>query len=565
MTDKSMLPENTTSRLRLLMLARVAIVTFLLGIAAFIDIKGMEPFSAISATALFRTIILTYILFILYLLLLKYVRNLSLNIYTQSLCDVLLITGMVYATGGIRSIYSAFYPLVIIYSVLFLGRRGGLVIASAAAILYGLFANLEFYGVIYPLHSIPVYDKLLDTGYFITRISTHVLSFYLIAFLTSFAVEKEKQTRTLLARKQSDFDQLNLLHRSIIESVDTGILTVNKDGKIKSLNRAAAEITGFSFSKVINQYFSDVFPDFPVLRGKQNAAEYRPVAKTHFETPFHTGDGRSLLLSCSVSPLRDHENVEIGNIVIFQDLTEISEMRESLEKSRRLAFIGEVAAGLAHEIRNPLSSISGSIQMLMQDPSHKDTNEKLMQIILRGKDQLENFLKDFLLMARPAPGIREEIDVVSTIREVVESLRCIQDWHEPLEVVMRLPYTPLSINANKTEIRQVIWNLVLNAVQAMPQGGVLTIEARPAKINETEGVEIRIIDTGCGIDRQDLTKIFEPFYTTRETGTGLGLAVVGRLVEGYEGKIHVQSKSAEGTICRIWFPCRVSPAETVAA
>jgi two-component system sensor histidine kinase PilS (NtrC family) len=130
---------------------------------------------------------------------------------------------------------------------------------------------------------------------------------------------------------------------------------------------------------------------------------------------------------------------------------------------------------------------------------------------------------------------------------------------------MRLPDTQLSINANRTEIRQVVWNLVLNAVQAMPQGGVLTIEARPAKINETEGVEIRIIDTGCGIDRQDLTKIFEPFYTTRETGTGLGLAVVSRLVEGYEGKIHVQSKSAEGTICRIWFPCRVSPAETVAA
>ena len=565
MTDTSMLQENMTSRLRLLMLARVVIVTFLLGIAAFIDIKGMEPFSAISATALFRTIILTYILFILYLLLLKYVRNLLLNIYIQSLCDVLLITSMVYATGGIRSIYSAFYPLVIIYSVLFLGRRGGLVIASAAAILYGLFANLEFYGVIYPLHSIPVYDKLLDTGYFITRISTHILSFYLIAFLTSFVVEQERQTRTLLDRKQSDFDQLNLLHRSIIESVDTGILTVNKDGKIKSLNRAAAEITGFSFSKVINQNFSDVFPDFPVLREKQNAAAYRPVAKTHFETSFHTGDGRSLLLSCSVSPLRDHENVEIGNIVIFQDLTEISEMRESLEKSRRLAFIGEVAAGLAHEIRNPLSSISGSIQMLMQDPSHKDTNEKLMQIILRGKDQLENFLKDFLLMARPAPGIREEIDVVSTIREVVESLRCIQDWHEPLEVVMRLLDTPLSINANRTEIRQVIWNLVLNAVQAMPQGGVLTIEARPAKIYETEGVEIRIIDTGCGIDRQDLTKIFEPFYTTRETGTGLGLAVVSRIVEGYEGKIHVQSKSAEGTICRIWFPCRVSPAETVAA
>ena len=556
MTDKFMLPENMTSRLRLLMLARVAIVTFLLGIAAFIDIKGMEGYLAISTTALFRTIILTYILFILYLLLLKYVRDLSLNIYTQSLCDVLLITGMVYATGGIRSIYSAFYPLVIIYSVVFLGRRGGLIIASVAGISYGLFANLEFYGLIYPIYSTPVYDQLRETGYFITRISTHILSFYFIAFLTSFVVEREKRTRTLLAKKQSDFDQLNLLHRSIIESVDTGILTVDLAGKIKSFNRAATEITGIPFRKVENRKLSEVFPDFPVLRGEQDTAGSRPAAKTPFEIPFSATDGRRLLLSCSVSPLRDHNNLGIGKIVIFQDLTEINEMRESLEKSRRLAFIGEVAAGLAHEIRSPLSSISGSIQMLLQDSYARETNEKLMQIILRGKDQLEAFLKDFLLMARPAPGRREEIDVAGTITEVVESLRCVQDWHDALESVVRLPDKPLSIHANRTEIRQVIWNVIINAVQAMPEGGMLTVEARPAKLHEREGIEILITDTGHGIDRQTLNLIFEPFYTTREMGTGLGLAVVNRIVEGYGGEIRIQSESAQGTTCRIWLPRR---------
>ena len=148
-----------------------------------------------------------------------------------------------------------------------------------------------------------------------------------------------------------------------------------------------------------------------------------------------TGDGRKLLLGGSVSPLRDPSGVTIGNIIIFQDLTEINEMKESLEKSRRLAFIGEMAAGLAHEIRNPLASISGSIQMLKGDLTRNDTNARLMQIILRGKDQLESFLKDFLLMARPAPGVREEIDVKETIRDVIESLRCISDWNELLEVI----------------------------------------------------------------------------------------------------------------------------------
>lgn len=554
--DKSMQPENMTYSLRRQMLARVSIVTFLLGIAAFIDIKEMEPFSAISASALFRIIILTYILSLLYLLLLKRVPNISLNIYIQSVCDVLLITGMVYATGGIRSIYSAFYPLVIIYSVVFLGRRGGFIIASAAGISYGLFANLEFYGLIYPIYSTPVYDQLRETGYFIIRIATHILSFYLVAFLTSFVAEREKRTRTLLAKKQSDFDQLSLLHRSIIESVETGILTVDLAGKIKSFNRAAAEITGIPFRKVENKKLSDVFPDFPVLRGGQYAAGTGPAAKNPFEIPFSAAGGRRLLLSCSVSPLRDRNNLEIGNIVIFQDLTELNKMRESLEKSKRLAFIGEIAAGLAHEIRSPLSSISGSIQMLLQDPYAKETNEKLMQIILRGKDQLEAFLKDFLLMARPAPGHREEIDVAGAIKEVLESLRCVKDWHEAIEPVVRLPEKPLSIYANRTELRQVVWNVIINAVQAMPESGTLTVEARPAELHKRAGVAIIIADTGRGMDGQTLKRIFEPFYTTRETGTGLGLAVVNRIVEGYGGEIGIQSDPAQGTVCRIWLPRR---------
>ena len=252
------------------MLSRVAIVTFLLGIATFVELMGMQTLSTISASTLFKTIFLTYILSIVYLFLLKYVRNLSLNIYIQSLCDVILITGMVYATGGIHSLYSVFYPLVIIYSVLFLGRRGGLIIASAAGIFYGLFVDLEFYGVIYPVFSAPVQDDFPNAAYVFMRIIIHIFSFYFIAFLTSFVVEQEKKTRTLLAEKQSAFAQLDLLYRSIIESVDTGIMTVNLDGQIKSFNRAAAEITGLSFREVENRIISEVFPDFPPLPKEKN-------------------------------------------------------------------------------------------------------------------------------------------------------------------------------------------------------------------------------------------------------------------------------------------------------
>ena len=324
----------------------------------------MESQSAISLSVLNNTILLTYILSILFLLLPKYIRNISLNIYIQSICDISLVTIIVYATGGIRSIYSVFYPLIVIYSMIFLARKGGFIIASVAGIFYGLFAGLEFYGMIYPLSTNHILGYPLNAGYVFTRVITHILSFYLIAFIASFVVEQERKTRTLLTEKQGAFDQLDLLHRSIIESVDTGIMTVNLNGQIKSFNRAATEITGLSFRDIENRKLSDIFSDPPPLQSEFEIDGKRSPTKTRFETTFLTGDNRRLALGGSVSPLRDPSGILIGNIIVFQDLTTINEMKESLEKSRRLAFIGEMAAGLAHEIRNPLASISGSIQML---------------------------------------------------------------------------------------------------------------------------------------------------------------------------------------------------------
>jgi two-component system sensor histidine kinase PilS (NtrC family) len=553
MTEQSPFPSYINTRLRWLMFSRIIIITFLLGIAAFIEIKGMESLATISASFLFKAIILTYLLSILFLFLLKNLRSLSVNIYIQGIADVALITGVVYATGGIHSIYSVFYPLVIIYSVLFLGRRGGLIIASAAGIFYGLFADLEYYRVIYPLFPIPLPDYPQHAGYFFTRIITHILSFYLIAYLASFVVEQEKKTRTLLAEKQSAFEQLDLLHRSIIESVDTGILTLDLDKRIKSFNRAASEISGLSFRDVENRLFSDVFTEGPFLGGDRNHDTNRWLAKTRFETPFPSGD-KTLILGGSVSPLRDHQGHTIGNIIIFQDLTEINKMRETLEKSRRLAYIGEMAACLAHEIRNPLAAISGSIQMLKEDLTRNETNEKLMQIIFRGKDQLESFLKDFLLIARPAPGVREQIDLGDTIGEVLDGLRCVEDWHEPIQVDTPVLREPLLLEANKTEIRQTLWNILLNAIQAMPGGGRLKIEAHSLRRDDRDGLEITIEDSGSGIDQQNLKKIFEPFYTTRDKGTGLGLAVVNRIIAGYGGSILVRSEPGKGTACTIWLP-----------
>jgi two-component system sensor histidine kinase PilS (NtrC family) len=164
-------------------------------------------------------------------------------------------------------------------------------------------------------------------------------------------------------------------------------------------------------------------------------------------------------------------------------------------------------------------------------------------------------------MARPAPGVPEEIDLREIILNVLDSLHFVSDWHEPVQIDLHLKDDPLSIHANRTESRQVLWNVILNAVQAMPEGGALTVEAHCLRNDERDGVEIRIQDTGCGIEKNRLTKIFEPFYTTRDTGTGLGLAVVSRILEGYNGKIDIQSEEGKGTACTIWLPCRIFSAD----
>ena len=549
--------EKTVLRLRYLMLLRVAFVTFLLGIATFLEIKGEDLLPEISLLSLYLVIITSYILSLFYFFLLNLTKNIKITLYIQAICDVLMITGLVYATGGISSVYAVFYTLVIIYSVLFLERRGGLIIASACSICYGLLLDLEYYKILTPLYAIVSQDNPFTAGYVFSRIIIYILSFYLIAFLAIFVVEQEKKTRTLLQEKETAFDQLDLLHRSIIESVDTGILTINLRGQIKSFNRAAEEITGYSFAEVEDKNIVDLFPEYGDLLENIHTGGHPYSQQSRVEMYIESHEKKPLTLGCSVSFLNDGTEKRIGDILVFQDLTAIKKMELILEKNRRLAFIGEMAAGLAHEMRNPLASISGSIQVLHKSLPLNETDERLMQIILRGKDQLESFMRDFLLLSRPTPGIPEMIKITDIIEDILESIRYLPDWRDDIQVIKSLQDHLPFIRANKTEIRQLIWNVLMNAIKSMPNGGRVTIQTGKDTTDISAGqfLEIKISDNGQGIMENDLGKIFEPFYTTREKGTGLGLAIVNRIVEGHAGKIKVDSRSGEGTTFMIWLPC----------
>ncbi|MFO7569026.1 MAG: ATP-binding protein [Smithellaceae bacterium] len=363
-------------------------------------------------------------------------------------------------------------------------------------------------------------------------------------------MEQEKKTRSLLEEKETAFNQLDLLFRSIIESVDTGVMTVSLQGRIKTFNRAAEVITGLKLKAIENRKVEEIFPQFKIFFDKDSLI----IEKNRREVTLHKQKDKKVHLGCSLSPLKDRYGRQIGHILIFQDLTEIKRMEEHLEKSKRLAIIGEMAAGLAHEMRNPLASITGSIQLLAQTKNLEETDRRLMQIILRGKDQLDNFVRDFLLLARPIPQIRQVVDVNEVAEETLDLISMSGEWKSQARVIKIFSQENVAF-ANREQIRQILQNLIINAMQAIDDQGTVSIEINTVKNEDRKPfAEITVTDDGCGIEEEDMQNVFEPFFTNKEKGTGLGLAIVSRIVDGYGGRIRMESTIDKGTSIKVWLP-----------
>ncbi|HRT70377.1 MAG TPA: ATP-binding protein [Syntrophales bacterium] len=548
MSDRTFPEESQKKTLHRLILFRVAIVTFLLGITAFVQIEETGPLPPSALRSVYWVVSITYLLSFFYAILPRAVGDFKVNVYIQALGDVVLVTTLVCLTGGSESSYSVLYPLIVIYSALFLERRGGYTLALACSLAYGLSLYGEYYGVFYGISTGRRYMAL----YVFLRVFVNAASFFVVALLTSFVVEREKKLRVMLEEREDAFNQLDVLHRSIIESVDTGILTLNLRGEIKSFNRAAEEITGYRFREVRNRPVEDIFPGVSVFLGEERDGAGKRGMADRLELEFDRGQERKTIGFAS-SALRDGKGDRIGRILIFQDLTARKEMEKEVERSKRLALLGEMTACFAHEMRNPLASISGSVQMLRRELDLGETEERLMKIILRGRDQLESLLKDFLLLARPGGERREKVDVPEVIRDVLESIRFSSEWNEAITVVNEAREA-VPVLGNRQEIRQVIWNLVLNAVQAMPEGGCVGVRTSTVQKNGMIYLAVEVSDQGDGVQAEDPMRVFEPFFTTREKGTGLGLTVVKRITESHGGAVGVESRPGRGSTFTLLFP-----------
>ncbi|MDY0268691.1 two-component system sensor histidine kinase NtrB [Trichloromonas sp.] len=472
------------------------------------------------------------------------VRRPRFFIQGQVVWDLLLVTALIYVTGGIDSLFSFLYIFVIIGASLFFARRDILFVASASAILYGSLLDLQYYGYL-PLFGSLGSARTIDGTAVFYSVFVNVLAFFSTALFSTILVDRLRRSEAALEKREIDYEELENLNRTILANVTSGLLIVNPEGRIRSFNQAAGRISGFSLSEVYNRPLGDVFPDFQVID------DHGFILVNRKEGSFVTVDGRSLTLGYASSLLRDSQGKILGLLVAFQDLTEFKLMEEQLKRADRLAAVGRLASGMAHEIRNPLASISGSAQLLLEGSHLTAAERRLMKIIVKEAQRLNVLLTDFLVYARPRPAQCASVDVARLLDELVEVLAGDQRF-SALRLVPAYS-GPFYLNVDRQQLRQALWNLAINAAEVMPAGGNLTFGILP------EMSAIYVEDNGPGIPEELRGRIFEPFFTTKDKGSGLGLATVHAIVEGHGGEVRVDPGAAGGTRFTIRLPQRAEP------
>jgi len=559
-SEPKIIQSELSGRLLSLMFLRVIFISLLLGASIFIRVKETQTYFGHIQTFHYLLIAIVYFLTFVYALVLKYLKKLSWFASLQLLLDVVFVTAILYSTGGIESIFSSLYFLCIIYGSIMLYRKGGMMVASLSSILYGLLLDLHYYGVIHPLGSRLSYPEQYQSSYLFFIILVNIVAFYVVAFLSSYVSEQARKSSVELKAKQIDVDKLEILNESIINSITAGLIAMDGYNRIVLFNPAAEKIFGVNAKGAFGRQVNDVLPflgDYladgaiPPIKGAGKSPPFVDI-------PYLKTDGEKVYLRLSISPLRFLLGDQKGQILIFQDLTEIKKIEEEMKKVEGLAMIGELAAGIAHEIRNPMASISGSIQMLKDGLEDDNVNRRLMGIVSREINRLNHLVNDFLVFARPKKAKLEEFDLNQLILESLELFKNSR-YREDIEVHTDFS-GHITLESDPEQVRQVLWNLFLNSCEAMPDGGSLHVLTGVEQDTSQPGAKramISVRDTGSGFDEKALSQLFVPFFTTKEGGSGLGLATVKRIVEGLQGEVSGGNHPGGGAEIAISFP--VSP------
>jgi len=381
----------------------------------------------------------------------------------------------------------------------------------------------------------------------ITSWAVHASALFGAAGLAGFLSRELLRAGTALAERTQDLEHLRMLHEWTVESLKSGLLTTDLDGRVTSFNQEATRITGLTRAEALGRDLDEVLPGVRELRVSVSPDE----PGTRARMPYAGPDGAALHLGVGAYALRDASGAAEGEVVIFQDVTEVAEMERELRRSERLAAVGELSASIAHEIRNPLAAISGSIQVMQG--ARSEESHRLMEIVMREVDRLDRLIGDFLSFARPGEPRIELVPLAVLVTEVLAMFEASR----PERVTVEQDLSPgLGVHADPGQLRQVLWNLLANAAQAMPEGGMVRIEARTSRgrapqetrssdrMDEHKQVwaEITVMDQGVGIPKDLVDRVFDPFFTTKAGGTGLGLAIVHRVIAEHRGVVRVERR-----------------------
>jgi len=555
-TDRNLDQKKTLSRLQLLMFLRVGFVSLLLGVAIIIQVRETKTYFGEILNAHYILIASIYFLTFIYIVALKYIKNLFKFAYLQLLIDTIFITAIIYTTGGTESIFSFLYLLNIFSGGIILYRYGGMIIASFSSILYGAFLDLSYYGLINPIGYRFPYTQEYQSSEIFYMILVNAAAFYLVAFLSGFLSEQIQKSRVELKSKQKDIADLEMLKENIIQNISSGLVALDEHRKIIVFNRGAERIFNIDSRDAIRKDISDIIP---------HIMPYLKVHSPHkFSQLSYKGKkGQQIDILLNISHLKEYDGSNKGKILVFQDTTRIREMEQEVKRMEDMAMLGELAAGIAHEIRNPLASISGSIQVLNDSLSKEEAhiNRKLIKIVLREVSRLDHLVNDFLQFARPQRIEIEEFELNQLIMDTLYLFQNSQSWSEHLDIETKI-MSPLKIKSDPQQLKQVFWNIFLNASEAMPKGGLISISAEKetdfkSSSEFVESVRIKIEDNGPGLDPKIAKDIFKPFSTTKKDGSGLGLAIVKRLVEGLGGKVSGENLGREGAMITIILPLSI--------
>jgi len=542
------------ARLTWLTAIRLVVVTALLGMTAWVSLRSPDEFEARMQALLFGIAGFVYAVSVGYLFVLRGRRQLAWLAQAQVAGDMIMATYLVYITGGADSVFTLMYPLAIVNAAVLLRRTGAVLAAAGAAVAFAGLSLAMQRGWVPPaapyLAQRPLTDQRLA---FVALVNG--TAFVAAAALTSYLTEQLRRTGERLERSETDYAALSELHGSIVRAMASGILVTDSGGRITFMNPAAESITGLPFPELADE---PVATHLPALARAARAALGDPRARGEVDERGAGGIARRLEFVVNPVTLpagRRRDGAEPALAIVFDDRTEIHAMQERIRKADRMAAVGALAAGLAHELRNPLASMSGAIELLSSTATLSGPEKRLLEIVLRESGRLNALVTDFLAFARPMPVQRQPSDLAAMADETLNVFR-----HHPGASRLELQRTGaerLWTDADPSQIRQVLWNLLVNAADAVGSGpGRVAVDVSRASGGECR---LAVTDTGRGIPPDELPRLFEPFYTTKENGTGLGLAVVHRIVEAHGGQVLVSSTLGAGATFALLLPAADEP------